>query len=309
MIYIISEKTDLVTDLVTEWIRGGGNDFKRCNDDDFIESENGFSKTNIEKIWVRRGTFNFLPNEIFKDYFNRRSILKYIVGEVREYSIYLEYKLKQNLGDNYIGSYTKEVSTNNKLINLDIAKDVGFKTPITRVTSSKKELLSFYRTHKLIITKDLRTPVNIRTRHKVLASNGVELITEKMISNLEDYFAPIFIQKYVEKKYEIRVFVFSKKLYAMAIFSQKDERTKIDYRNFNNEKQNRCVPLILPENIQKKIWIFLDKSDMNTGSIDLIVTPNNDFIFLEINPMGQFHWLSANCNYYIEKDISNFLTA
>jgi hypothetical protein len=46
---------------------------------------------------------------------------------------------------------------------------------------------------------------------------------------------------------------------------------------------------------------------MNTGSIDLILTPNGEYFFLEINPMGQYDWLSKNCNYYIEKDIAEML--
>lgn len=307
MIYIISEKKDLVTDLVIEWVTTKRKKFKRFNNDEFIKDHN-LLNSNVRKLWLRRGTFNVIPNKIFCDFFNRNHILNYLNSEVREYSIYLEYALKKKLGDNYVGSFIKEVSSNNKLINQDIAKSVGFKTPVTIITSSKKDLIEFYNTHKSIITKDLRAPVNINTRHKTLISTGVKLVNNQMLIKLKDYFAPIFVQKYIDKKYEIRIFVFSKKMYAMAIFSQRDTKTKIDYRNYNTTKQNRCVPINLPKNIQDKIWAFMTKTQMDTGSIDLIVTPKNEFYFLEINPMGQFHWLSANCNYYVEKDIANFLT-
>lgn len=310
MIYIISQKTDLVTDLVSEWLIVSGRRFVRFNDDEFIPTDdNYFNTIKVKKLWLRRGTFNLIPNSIFSNYYNRNSYIKYISNEIREYSFYLEYKLKQTLGSNYIGSFIKEVSSNNKLINLDIAESVGFKTPVTLITSSKKELIQFYRTHKSIITKDLRAPVNIKTRHKDIISTGVKLVNDQMLGKLKDYFAPIFTQKYIDKKYEIRAFIFSKSIYAMAIFSQKDKQTKVDYRNYNNQKQNRCVPVNLPKKIQDKIWAFMEETQMNTGSIDFIVTPKNEFYFLEINPMGQFHWLSANCNYYIEKDIANFLTS
>ena len=308
MIYILSEKIDLVTDIVIEWIHSKKYKFKRFNDDDFIVNFNKFLNKKISKIWLRRGTFNLIPNLIYSNFYNRNNIINYITREVREYSVYLEYILKKRLENNYIGSFTKEISTNNKLINLEVAKEVGFKTPTTIITSSKEELLAFYKEHQKIISKDLRAPVHIRTRHKNIVSTGVKLITSKMLQNLEDYFVPIFAQKYIEKKYEIRIFIFSKKLYAMAIFSQKDDKTKIDYRDYNNQKPNRCVPVLLPKHIEKKVWSFMKKVDMNTGSIDLIVTPKNEYYFLEINPMGQFHWLSANCNYYIEKDIADFLT-
>ena len=29
-----------------------------------------------------------------------------------------------------------------------------------------------------------------------------------------------------------------------------------------------------------------------------------EFVFLEVNPVGQFGWVSKNCNYYLEKKIA-----
>jgi glutathione synthase/RimK-type ligase-like ATP-grasp enzyme len=46
---------------------------------------------------------------------------------------------------------------------------------------------------------------------------------------------------------------------------------------------------------------------MKSGSIDLIVDENNDYIFLEVNPIGQFAQVSIPCNYYIEEYIANYL--
>lgn len=57
----------------------------------------------------------------------------------------------------------------------------------------------------------------------------------------------------------------------------------------------------------KKIKKFVYDNEYTTGSIDLIYSVDNQFIFLEINPMGQFDWLSGNCNYHIEKKIAEIL--
>ena len=95
--------------------------------------------------------------------------------------------------------------------------------------------------------------------------------------------------------------------YPMAIFSQNDETTKIDYRNYNYDKPNRNVPFVLPKLILKKIKKFISKLEINTGSIDLIINKKGDYFFLEINPMGQYDWVSQNCNYYIDKDIAEIL--
>lgn len=43
---------------------------------------------------------------------------------------------------------------------------------------------------------------------------------------------------------------------------------------------------------------------LETGSIDLILTKDGLFIFLEVNPVGQFGMTSYPCNYYLEKLIA-----
>jgi hypothetical protein len=39
----------------------------------------------------------------------------------------------------------------------------------------------------------------------------------------------------------------------------------------------------------------------------MIVTPEGEYVFLEVNPTGQFGWVSDNCNYYLEEKIANHL--
>ncbi|WP_293933429.1 hypothetical protein [Sphingobacterium sp. UBA6645] len=42
----------------------------------------------------------------------------------------------------------------------------------------------------------------------------------------------------------------------------------------------------------------------NTGSIDLILTPDGDYVFLEINPEGQFGMVPHPCNYFLEREMA-----
>lgn len=93
----------------------------------------------------------------------------------------------------------------------------------------------------------------------------------------------------------------------MAIFSQLDDKTKLDFRNYNEENPNRNVPFKLPHEVENKLRNLFEQLDLNTGSIDLILTPKNDFVFLEINPVGQFGMTSYPCNYYLEKKIAKYL--
>lgn len=309
MIYIISEEIDLVTDLVEEWFISANRTYIRYNAEDFYEYSfnlNNDSNIDVSILWQRRGKFNLLPTTLFKSYPNRSEIIRYIDKEADDIVFTIEILLKKKLGDKYIGSYYLELN-NNKLINLLKAKESGFFVPETLVTTKKTDLLNFKKQHDLIITKDIKSAVKISTNRKRYVSTGVKLVNNMMVDKLNTNFAPILLQEYIEKKYEIRVFVFLRKIFSMAIFSQNDLKTSIDFRNYNYEKPNRNVPVKLPFNIEKKILAFMDSIKLNTGSMDLIITPKNNYYFLEINPMGQFHWLSENCNFYVEKYIANHL--
>ncbi|WP_445431088.1 hypothetical protein [Chryseobacterium indoltheticum] len=133
-------------------------------------------------------------------------------------------------------------------------------------------------------------------------------LNQEDINSLSDYFIPALFQKKIDKKFEIRIFYINEKLFPMAIFSQNDQLTFIDYRNYNSDRQNRNVPFKLPNEIHNKIIQFVRNKKSNTGSIDLIYSVDDEYIFLEDNPMGQYDWVSKYCNYYIEREIFKQLT-
>lgn len=93
----------------------------------------------------------------------------------------------------------------------------------------------------------------------------------------------------------------------MAIFSQNTGTTQIDFRNIDSKNITRYVPFKLPDSICQKLDRLMRETNINCGSIDMIVTPNNEFVFLEINPVGQFGMVSHSCNFNLEKKIAEFL--
>jgi D-alanine-D-alanine ligase-like ATP-grasp enzyme len=44
--------------------------------------------------------------------------------------------------------------------------------------------------------------------------------------------------------------------------------------------------------------------DLESGSIDMVFTQDGEFVFLEVNPIGQFGMTSYPCNYFLEKIIA-----
>jgi D-alanine-D-alanine ligase-like ATP-grasp enzyme len=63
----------------------------------------------------------------------------------------------------------------------------------------------------------------------------------------------------------------------------------------------------LPSSLQEQLKTLMNKNRLDSGSFDIILTPESEYIFLEVNPIGQFQWLSRNCNYFLEKEIAELL--
>ena len=51
----------------------------------------------------------------------------------------------------------------------------------------------------------------------------------------------------------------------------------------------------------------MDSLNYNMGSLDVIKTKEGKYVFLEINPYGQFGMTSVPCNYYLDEKIAKFL--
>ena len=87
-----------------------------------------------------------------------------------------------------------------------------------------------------------------------------------------------------------------------------DTTTVVDFRKHTDqEKPQRKVPYNLPNHVKKGLIQLMNELELNTGSIDILVDEDNNYIFLEVNPVGQFGMTSVPCNYYLERKLAKIL--
>lgn len=301
VINVISEESDKSTDNILRWL---------------VHYKQAFQRYNVEQYT----TFTYLlgngDRNTTKNILHRRAKLRthlytgfnvldnYIKEETNMLIKAWEKIVRSDGISNYMGGFNEE-DQHDKLFDLFIAESVGLKIPKTLITNSKKELIDFAEKHK-VITKAINKPIRLDLENISISDRGTLLVDKQSINELNEDFSLSIFQEYVEKEFEIRALVYEKKIFAMAIFSQKDSSTKTDFRNYNNETPNRCVPFKLPKRIEGKILKFFKLKKINMGSIDLIFNENG-FYFLENNPQGQYEWLSENCNYYVDRYIAEQL--
>ena len=130
-------------------------------------------------------------------------------------------------------------------------------------------------------------------------------ISETHIKNLENLrYSPTFFQKYVPKKTEIRITMINSKINAVEIHSQKSEKTKHDWRHYDDFEKTPYVPIILDNDVTKKLQNLMKNLGLVYGAIDMIKTPDDDLIFLEVNANGRWWWIQELTGINVAKDIA-----
>ena len=323
-VLILSESDDDSTVDVIQWILYYGVKIVRINVEeplfieamqlseftnniDIIVAKRRIKLTSFASFWYRRGDFSLMIND-FKLENGIKAVEKKmklnILEERNSYKNYLHHVLTKK---NSVGNFLSDVEVN-KLIVLEEARSVGLSIPTTYIVKKKKLLVELILKHKRVITKSLSEGGLFFLNKNFFTSNPTVLIENKNLLKIPNVFPPSLIQVYIEKKIEIRSFYLKGKLFSSAIFSQADKQTEIDFRNYNNEKPNRVVPFKLPDIIQNKVKQLCDNLKINSGSIDMIYSASREFIFLEVNPIGQFFQISYPCNYYLEQEIAKLLS-
>ena len=327
MILIIShDQIDEPTNDVIEWLRYFGQSFTRLNGDSFKFSS--LYEINIDKAEVLIEKEKIMGQEISVIFYRRwkqsppstplyidlieKKIPKSLGVAIKEFNSFLWYEFDSirgvifnMLNDKYWIPHHKHVGGGlNKINLLKKARDCGLNTPDTIVSSSKNSVQNFKNTNGSIINKAINE-VEIILYNEHFVDMYTKEVTDKDIKKMQKTFFPSLFQKKIDKQFEIRTFFIEDEYYSMAIFSQNDDKTKTDFRNYNLDKPNRCVPFNLPPDILNKLKKLMKIIDLNTGSIDLIVCEKTSLIyFLEVNPVGQLGMVSMNCNYYLEEKIA-----
>lgn len=325
LILIFSNSRDEATNNVLPWLDRLGANWLRINDDEpagvSVELQLGpddirfrvdgswYNSTDIAAIWYRKGGFWLTPPPVPPEFEGRPALNHLLKKKMeRENGAAARYfhELMRRLGVRTLGNAL--LGDPNKLVVLAEAALVGLKTPAFEVTNrlSDRHLAN----PSAFITKSISDGVYLWDREQEL--RGYFSYTEDLSLVLQEDTGctdiPLsLIQEKVDKSFEIRSFFMDGLFLSTAIYSQEDPQTLIDYRKYNRERPNRMVPMVLPHEVSAKLVALFQRLDLNTGSVDLIVDANGEFVFLEINPFGVYGAMADICNFNIDKAIAYWL--
>lgn len=116
--------------------------------------------------------------------------------------------------------------------------------------------------------------------------------------------APTIFQPYIHKMAELRCVVMGEKIFTARINSQANENTRKDWRGGDSQLEL----FSLPEHVEAAIHRLMDSFEINFASLDMILTPEEEFVFLEINPNGQWLWLEEELGLPLVASMADLLT-
>lgn len=184
--------------------------------------------------------------------------------------------------------------TENKVYQLICAQKFGFQMPQSYIGNSSHACMTFS-SHDSII-KPISTG-------KTFGPNGYEIYQTSLFHDSinEVSLTPVYLQSYVPKAYEVRVTIIGKKVYSVRI----DTNNKIDWRA--DYVNHRYSLVSMPDAILQKCFQMMKAFGLSFGAFDFIVTPDEHWVFLEVNPNGQWLWLESSLSLDISNSIVHLL--
>lgn len=174
-----------------------------------------------------------------------------------------------------------------KPLQLQLAASCGLRVPRTLLTNDVAQARAFAdQLAGPMIYKPLSAP-SLRIGDELKFVYATEV--DRTSLNEGDIASTVHLfQERVPKKHDLRLTVIGTKFFAVAIHASSDEARsdwRSDYGALSYE------PVEVPDDIRFSITELLKQLDLPFGAFDFTITPTGNWVFLEVNPNGQWGWI------------------
>ncbi|WP_374334395.1 RimK family alpha-L-glutamate ligase [Leeia sp.] len=192
----------------------------------------------------------------------------------------------------WVNPLNAHVESNSKGKQLLMAQRAGFAIPPTLISNHPQQVRAFCEQHQDDLIYKTFTPASWQDEP------ARSLPTSRVcLKDLQDDQAiqssPGIYQARIEKAHELRVLVCGTHILAARIHSQEQAASSTDWRT--QQGQLRMEPCELKADDRARIRSFMQGMGLAFGSLDLVVTPQDELVFLEVNEQGQFLFLESHC--------------
>lgn len=303
-VLFVTNKDDFACDYLIYKFMDKNIPYLRLNSEDITEVSLSYRPTHIE---VRYGEITYDLSHVKSVYFRRApTIFPPALNEMDTQFINRERRdffegLYCSLDAKWINPMFATYQAERKLLQLKVAEKLGLNIPQTIITNDPADILDFVKGRDCIIKP-------ISHGLQVTESNIYSIYTSEL-SSLESLRidrlmeSPVFIQEKISNYRDIRVTVVASHVFAVEI--EKNDTDNVDWRAPDIVKGYRKH--ILPDKIINQIHSIHNELNLTYSAFDFILTPNDNYVFLETNPAGEWVWLEKELDLNISDAIINEL--
>jgi hypothetical protein len=186
---------------------------------------------------------------------------------------------------------------------LPAARAAGLDVPATLVTSDPGEARAFIDRIGLgkVICKSFSATLENWRETRMVGPAEYALLDQVAV-------APVIFQEFVPAEVDLRVTVVGEELFAAAVHSQ-ELPYALDFRLFLETASGvRMSPTQLPDEVETALLRLLKQAGLRYGAIDMRRTPDGRYVFLEVNPAGQWRFVEEVTGQPITAAMAGLLT-
>jgi hypothetical protein len=197
--------------------------------------------------------------------------------------------------------------TQRKAPQLERAQQLGFTIPPTLFTNDPREFLAFYREHKGRVVSKITGAIHMSQYVGANFLRYTNVVSTREAGYAESVaYCPMIFQAYVSKQVELRITVVGTCVFAAEIDSQATNRTRDDWRHYDLGATPHRVHE-LPDELAAGCVELVRGLGLLYGAIDMILTPEGRYVFLELNPSGEYGWIEDLTGLPISEAIADVL--
>lgn len=296
-ILIITNKSDYTTDFVIKRLYKRDIKFIRINTEDFPQEIHGTISiyNNKNEITLKSKSWEIMPDYINGIWYRRpikpsistltKKDKEFAERESSEFLLNVWHLLYDKL---WINNPTLLIRAERKLVQLKIANDIGFTIPDTIVSNRPKDINNFINSHNNDVIVKPISHGDYDNNKSAIFTNPIGNINY-LLNDESIELSPFIVQNRIDKIADIRVNVFGDAIFAFKLIA-KNNNGVLDWRKLEPDQID--YKLMEPSSeIIKKIKTMVQKLSLNFCVFDFALTRSDNWVFLEINPNGQWAWL------------------
>lgn len=194
--------------------------------------------------------------------------------------------------------------SDNKFEQLAIAFKCGLEVPKTLISNNSESVKKFFYSecNQQMIAKLHGALSRSMSGHTPFFPTTT--IEDKDLENLDSLiYCPMIFQEKIEKEYELRIIYVDGEFYTGKINAGMSKKGATDWRAANDIRpswEKYSLPLEVCESLHK----MMTTMNLFFGAIDIIRDKNGKYIFLEVNPQGEWGMLQKDLGLKIGEAIA-----